>query len=94
MRNILPLACLAFLASPAIALAAPGTALVGNADGSVTLTETIDSDAPSLLLQRAARPARNAAHARARAEARNELDRAFQEATAQTREAARVPRPH
>ncbi|MEA3004394.1 MAG: hypothetical protein QOH81_3182 [Sphingomonadales bacterium] len=91
MRNILPLFCLAFLASPA---AAQEAALIANADGSVTLTETIDSDAPSLLLPPAPRPARNAAHARARAEARAELDRAFQEATAQAREAARVPRPH
>ncbi|MDB5691627.1 MAG: hypothetical protein JWO81_690 [Alphaproteobacteria bacterium] len=93
MRYSLPLVLLALLASPAVAAASPEAALVGNADGSVTLTGTIDSDAPNLVLQRAARPARNAAHARARSEAQAELDRAFQEATAQAREAARVPRP-
>jgi hypothetical protein len=91
MHRFLPLACLALLASPA---AAAGPALVGNADGSVTLTEAIDSDAPSLLLPPAARPVRNAARARARFEAQADLDRAFQEATAQAREAARAPRPH
>jgi hypothetical protein len=47
-----------------------------------------------LLLERAPRRARTAGHARARAEADAELDRAFQEATAQAREAERVPRPH
>jgi len=89
MKTIL-LASLALLAAPAAA----DPALVTNADSSVTLTETIDSAPPSLLLQRAPRPARNAGHRGARAEAEAQLDRAFQEATAQAREAARVPQPH
>jgi hypothetical protein len=78
-------------------LSAPAAAdplLIANADGSVTLTAPIDSAPPTLRLERAPRPARNAAHRRARAEAEAELDRSFQEATAQAREAARVPQPH
>ena len=90
MRTILFLVSLALVAAPAVAQ----STLVANADGSVTLTAPIDSDAPSLILPPAPRPVRNAAHAQARAEAQAELDRSFQEATAQAREAARVPRPH
>jgi hypothetical protein len=93
MRHALPLAVLAFVVSPALA-AAPDRVLVANEDGSVTLTETIDSAPPVLLLEPAPRPGRNAARVRARAEAETELDRAFQEAVAQARETARVPRPH
>jgi hypothetical protein len=89
MHKIILLATLAVLASPAAA----DPLLVANADGSVTLTGPIDSSPPSLLLARAPRPARNAGHARTRSEAQAELDRSFQEATAQAREAARVPRP-
>jgi hypothetical protein len=91
MRTTLAFASFALLAAPA---AAQEPILIANADGSVTLTETIESAPPALVLERAPRPARNAARARARAEAQAELDRAFQEATAQAREAARVPRPH
>jgi hypothetical protein len=89
MRTILFLASLALLAGPAAA----DPALVANADGSVTLTAPIDSDAPALLLTGTPRPVRNAGHARMRAEAQAELDRSFQEATAQARETARTPRP-
>jgi hypothetical protein len=91
MKTILAFAALAFLAAPA---AAQEPLLVGNADGSVTLTAAIESVPPSLLLDPAPRPARNAARARTRAEAQAEVDRTFQEATAQAREAARVPRLH
>jgi hypothetical protein len=87
MRTLILLAVL--IASPAAA----DPLLVGNADGSVTLTAPIDSSPPPLLLERAPRPSRNAAHVRARAEREAELDRAFQEATAQAREAVRVPAP-
>ena len=90
MRKTILLAGLALLSAPAAA----DPVLVANADGSVTLTEAIDSAPPALLLPRAPRPARNAARSRARAEAEAELDRAFQEATAEAREAARVPHPH
>ena len=89
MKTIL-LASLALLAAPAAA----DPALVTNADGSVTLTETIDSAPPALLLPRAPRPARNAGHAQVRMEAQANRERAFQEATAQAREAARMPQPH
>ncbi|HEX5184551.1 MAG TPA: hypothetical protein VFW19_15550 [Allosphingosinicella sp.] len=67
--------------------------LVGNPDGSVTLTAPIRSSPPPLL-DRAARPSRNAGHVRARREAEAELDRSFREATAQARDAARLPPPH
>jgi hypothetical protein len=90
MRKTILLASLALLSAPAAA----DPVLIGNADGSVTLTAPIDSAPPSLLLQRAPRAMRQAAHRRARAEAEAELDRSFEEATAQAREAARVPRPH
>jgi hypothetical protein len=91
MRITVALAALAFLAAPATG---QEPLLVANADGSVTLTETIESAPPALALEPAPRPIRNAGRARARAEAQAETDRAFQEATAQAREAARVPRPH
>jgi hypothetical protein len=82
----------AALALPAPALAAPeAPALIANGDGTVTLTAAIDSDPP--VLPRAARPTRTAGHARARAEAERDFDRAFQEATDQAREAARLPPP-
>jgi hypothetical protein len=89
MHKIILLSTLALLASPAAA----DPLLVGNADGSVTLTGPIDSTPPSLLLARAPRAARNAVHVRTRSEAQAEFDRSFQEATAEAREAARVPRP-
>jgi hypothetical protein len=89
MRKILLLSTLAFLSAPAAA----DPILAANADGSVTLTEPIVSAPPALLPARTPRPSRNAGHARIRAEAQAELDRSFQEATAQAREAARVPRP-
>lgn len=89
MRKALLLSTLAFLAAPAAA----DPVLAPNANGSVTLTEPIGSAPPALLLERAARPSRNAGHTHLRAEAQAELDRSFQEATAQAREAARVPRP-
>lgn len=90
MRTTIFLASLALIAAPAAA----DPALVANADGSVTLTAPIDSGAPALIVPPAPRPVRNAGHAQARAEAQAELDRSFQEATAQARDAARVPRPH
>ena len=90
MRTIILLATFACLASPAAA----DPVLVANSDGSVTLTGPIESAPAPLLLERAPRPSRNAAHARTRFEAEAELDRAFKEATAQAREAARTPRPH
>ena len=90
MPKTILLASLALVAAPAAA--AP--LLVANPDGSVTLTAAIDSRPPTALLEQAPRHARNAGHARARAEAEAELDRAFQEATAQARESERVPRPH
>jgi hypothetical protein len=89
MRGTILVLSFAFFASPAAA----DPALIANDDGSVTLTGPIDSAPPPLLLERAPRPNRNAAHARVRAEARAELDRAFKEATAQARDAARVPPP-
>jgi hypothetical protein len=88
-RTIL-LASLSLLAAPAAA----DPVLIGNADGSVTLTGPIDSAPPAVLIERTPRPMRNAARSRARAEAEAELDRSFEEAIAQAREAARVPRPH
>jgi hypothetical protein len=90
MPKTILLASLALLAAPAAA----DPMLIGNPDGSFTLTAPIDSAPPSLLLERAPRRARNAGHVRARAEAEAEIDRAFQEAIAQAREAERVPRPH
>ena len=90
MRTFIFLASLGLITAPAAA----DPALIANADGSVTLTGPIDSDAPSLILPPAARPVRNAGPARIRAEAQAELDRSGPEATAQAREAARVPRPH
>ncbi|HEX4736191.1 MAG TPA: hypothetical protein VH331_01380 [Allosphingosinicella sp.] len=90
MRTTILLAALAFVASPAAA----DPVLVANGDGSVTLTVPIESTQPPLLLERLPRRSRNAAHARARAEAEAELNRAFQEATAQARDAARMPHPH
>jgi hypothetical protein len=90
MPKTILFATLALIAAPAAA----DPLLVGNADGSVTLTAPIDSAPPAVLLEQAPRRARNAGHVRARAEAEAELDRAFQEATAQAREAQRVPRPH
>jgi hypothetical protein len=92
MPKTILLASLALLAAPAAA----DPILIGNADGSVTLVAPIDSAAPTLLLEPVPRRSRNAGHARARAEAEAEAerDRAFQEATAQAREAERVPRPH
>lgn len=90
MRTSVLLTAFALIAAPAAA----DPVLVGNADGSVTLTVPIDSAPPPLLQERLPRRSRNAAHARARAEAEAELDRAFQEATAQARDAARMPPPH
>jgi hypothetical protein len=90
MPKTILLASLALLSAPAAA----DPVLVGNADGSVTLTGAIDSAPPPLLVDRAPRRMRNAGHSRARAEAEAELDRSFEEATAQAREAARVLRPH
>ena len=90
MRTTNLLAALAFIAAPAAA----DPALVANGDGSVTLTAPIDSAPPPLLQERLPRPSRNAAHARARAEADAELDRSFKEAIAQARDAARIPHPH
>lgn len=90
MRGSILFVSLGLLASPAAA----DPLLVANADASVTLTAPIDSAAPPVLLERTPRASRNAAHARARAEAEAELDRAFKEATAQARDAARTPRPH
>jgi hypothetical protein len=90
MPKTILLASLALLAAPA----ATDPILIGNPDGSVTLVASIDSAAPTLLMEPVPRRSRNAGHARARAEAEAERDRAFQEATAQAREAERVPRPH
>ena len=90
MRTTILLAALALIAAPAAA----DPVLVANGDGSVTLTVPIDSAPPPLLLERTPRPSRNAAHARMRAEAEADLDRAFKEATAQARDAARMPHPH
>jgi hypothetical protein len=90
MSKTILLASFALLAAPAAA----DPILIGNADGSVTLTRAIDSLPPPLLMEQAPRQSRNAGHARARAESEAELERAFQEATAQAREAGRVPPPH
>ena len=84
------LATLALLQAPA----ATDPALIANGDGSVTLTAPIESAPPALLLDHMPRPALKAGHVRVRAEAEAEVDRAFQEAMAQAREAARVPAPH
>ena len=89
MKTIL-LASLALLSAPAAA----DPLLVANPDGSVTLTAPIESAPPVLALEHMPRPALKAGHARARAAAEAEVDRAFQEAMAQAREAARVPAPH
>jgi len=90
MRTTILLATFVFVAAPAAA----DPVLVANGGGSITLTVPIDSAAPPLLLERLPRRSRNAAHARARAEAEAELNRAFDEATAQARDAARMPHPH
>ncbi|HEY1605994.1 MAG TPA: hypothetical protein VGF77_10405 [Allosphingosinicella sp.] len=82
------------LALLAFAAQAPADSLlVGNPDGSVTLSAPILSSPPPPIDQ-AARPSRNAAHARARRDAEAERDRSFREATAQARDAARLPPPH
>lgn len=90
MRGSILFVSLGLVASPATA----DPALVANGDGSVTLTVPIDSTPPPVLLEQAPRLSRNAARVRSRAEAEAEIDRAFKEATAEARDAARTPRPH
>jgi hypothetical protein len=81
------------LAAPspvAAARAADAPFLVVHGDGSATLTGPIESDPPHFVwTSRDWRPA----HAGARARRERDFDRAFQEATDQAREAARLPKP-